>query len=53
LHPAGKSIKQHSREYLLAAQYLDPENQDAVEALIQDLGLEFMGAEKVEGEGET
>lgn len=32
------------------AQYLDPEKADEVEALIEDLGLMFMGAEKVEEE---
>ena len=44
----AKSIKQHSREFLLAALYLDPEKAAEVEALIEDLGLMFMGAEKVE-----
>ena len=38
----------HSKSFLLAARFLDPDNQDAVEALIQDLGLEFMGAEPFE-----
>ena len=52
LRPDGESIKQHSREFLLAAQYLDSEKADEVEALIEDLGLMFMGAEKVEEEGE-
>ena len=37
-----------SRAFLLAARYLSPENYDAVEALIDELGLEFLGAEKVE-----
>ena len=37
-----------SRQFLLAARFLDPENADAVEALIDDLGLEFMGAEPFE-----
>lgn len=48
LRPAGESIREHSREFLLAAQYLNPEKADEVEALIEDLGLMFMGAEKVE-----
>ena len=55
LHPAGESIKQHSREFLLAAQYFDPEKADEVEALIENLGLMFMGAaaeEEEEEEGE-
>lgn len=41
----GSDRASHSRQFLLAARFLDPENQEAVEALIQDLGLEFMGAE--------
>ena len=41
----GPDRASHSRQFLLAARFLDPEDQEAVEALIQDLGLEFMGAE--------
>lgn len=41
----GPDRASHSRQFFLAARFLDPENQEAVEALIQDLGLEFMGAE--------
>lgn len=44
----GSDRASHSRAFLLAARYLSPENYDAVEALIDDLGLEFLGAEKVE-----
>lgn len=44
----GPNRASHSRAFLLAARYLSPENYDAVEALIDDLGLEFLGAEKVE-----
>ena len=52
LRPAGESVKRHSKEFLLAAQYLDPDKADEVETLIDVLGLMFMGAEKVEEEGE-
>ena len=45
-----ESPAKKSRAFLLAARYLSPENYDAVEALIDDLGLEFLGAEKVEEE---
>ena len=45
-----ESPAKKSRAFLLAARYLSPENFDAVEALIDDLGLEFLGAEKVEEE---
>ncbi len=44
----GPDRASHSRAFLLAARYLSPENYDAVEALIDDLGMEFLGAEKVE-----
>ena len=50
LRPAGESIKRHSKEFLLVAQYLDPEKADEVEALIEDLRLMFMGAEKISGD---
>ena len=43
-----ESPAKKSRTFLLAARYLSPENYDALEALIDDLGLEFLGAEKVE-----
>jgi hypothetical protein len=36
----------HCRDFLLATRFLDPECQREVEALIEELGLEFMGAEK-------
>ena len=38
----------HCRDFLLSACFLDPDCQSQVEALIYELGLEFMGAEKVE-----
>ena len=37
-----------SVQFLKAARYVSPEYHDELEALIQDLDLEFMGAEKVE-----
>ncbi len=40
--PAYKSV-----QILRAARFLNPESADAVEALMEDLGLEYMGAEKV------
>lgn len=40
----------HSAAFLRAARFLSPESNEVVEALIDDLGLEFMGAEKVEEE---
>lgn len=46
--PAPAEADKWHQEFLLAAQYLDPEKADEVEALIEDLRLMFMGAEKVE-----
>lgn len=40
----------HSRSFLRAARFLDPVLADDVEALIDELGLEFWGAERVEEE---
>ena len=42
-----ESPSKKSLAFLRAARFLNPENQAAVEALIDDLDLEFMGAEKV------
>lgn len=47
-----ESPAKKSRAFLLAARYLSPENYDAVEALIDDLGLEFLGAEPIDDEVE-
>lgn len=50
-HPErSEGSPSHCRDFLLAARFLDPENQSEVEALIEELGLEFLGAEKVEEE---
>jgi len=46
----GPDRASHFRAFQLAAHYLSPENYDAVEALIDDLGLELLGAEKMEEE---
>ena len=43
-----ESPAKKSRAFLLAARYLSPEAMDAVEGLIDDLDLEFFGAERVE-----
>lgn len=52
LRPVGTDRASHSKEFLLAAQYLDPEKAPEIEALIDELGLMFVGAEEVEGEEE-
>ncbi len=44
----GADGKRHSKDFLMAAKYLSPENLDNVEALIDELGLMFLGAEKIE-----
>ena len=46
--PAGEPVTKHSVAFLRAARFLDPAMHDEIEALIDDLGLEFFGAEKVE-----
>lgn len=46
INPPDPNIKQHSRAYLLAAKYISPEYQDEIEALINDLGLDFLGVQK-------
>ena len=44
----GSDRTSHSASFLRAASYLSPEAMDAVEGLVDDLELEFFGAEKVE-----
>ena len=45
-HPErSEGSPSHCRDFLLAARFLDPDCQSEVEALIEELGLEFMGAE--------
>lgn len=46
--PMGADGKRHSKDFLMAAKYLFPENLDNVAALIDELGLMFLGAEKIE-----
>lgn len=41
----GTDLATHSRDFILAARFLNPDCQSEVEALIDELGLEFMGAE--------
>ena len=43
-----RSEKSRSKAFLLASRFLSPEANEVVEALINDLGLEFLGAEKVD-----
>lgn len=44
----GPDRASHSASFLRTARYLSPETMDAVEGLIDDLGLEFFASEKVE-----
>ena len=44
----GPDRASHCADFLLAAKYLSPENASEVEALINDLGLMFIKAEKIE-----
>lgn len=46
--PMGADGKRHSKDFRMAAKYLSPENLDNVEALIDELGLMFLGTEKIE-----
>jgi hypothetical protein len=46
-HPGqSEGSPSNSRDFLLAARFLDPDSQSEVEALIEELGLEFWGAER-------
>lgn len=40
--------RRHCADSLLAAKYLDPETTPEVEAMIDELGLMFVGVKKVE-----
>lgn len=46
LNPPAHGIRTPCTAFLKAARYISPEYHEEVEALIEDLGLEFMGAEK-------
>lgn len=48
--PAGEPVKKHCVAFLKAARYIDPEYHEELEALIQDLDLEFWGVERLEDE---
>lgn len=50
VNPPAHDIRTHCSAFLKAARYISPEHHEEVEALIEDLGLEFMGAEKMEQE---
>ena len=43
---AGPDRASHSRSFLRAARFLDPELADDVEKLVEEFGLEFWGAER-------
>lgn len=46
--PPAPDIRTRSATFLKASKYISPEYQEQVEALIEDLGLEFMEAEKTD-----
>jgi len=48
VNPPAHDIRTHCSAFLKAARYISQEYHEEVEALIEDLGLEFMGAEKME-----
>jgi len=48
--PAGEPVKKHCVAFLKAARYISPEYHDELEALIEDLDLEFWGVKKVSKE---
>lgn len=51
LRPCGSDVQRHSRTFLEIRKYISPEVADQVEALIDELRLEFYGkVEKVEVE---
>lgn len=50
VNPPAHDIRTHCSAFLKATRYISPEHHEEVEALIEDLGLEFMGAEKMEQE---
>ena len=45
----GSDRASHSSSFLRSARFLSPEAMDAVEGLIDDLKLEFFGAEAIDG----
>lgn len=49
--PAPAEADKWHQEFLKAAKFISPDKHEEVEALIRDLGLEFMGAEKVRERG--
>ena len=43
----GSDRATHSRSFLKVARFLDPELADDVEGLLEELGLEYLGVERV------
>ena len=50
--PAGEPVKKHCVAFLKAARYIDPEYHEQLEALIEELELEFWGVEQIEDSSE-
>ena len=50
--PAGEPVKKHCVAFLKAARHISPEYHGELEALIEDLDLEFWGVERIENEVE-
>ena len=48
LRPPGEPVKKHCVDFLKAARYISPEYHEELEALIEDLNLEFWGVERIE-----
>lgn len=51
--PPGEPVKKHCVAFLKAARYIDPEYHEELEALIEELDLEFWGIERVETEKDS
>ena len=50
LHPPKESVKKHCVDFLKIARYISLEYHDELDALIEDLDLEFWGVERIEAE---
>ena len=48
LHPPKETVEKHCVDFLKAARYVSPEYHDELEALIEDLDLEFWEVERTE-----
>ena len=51
--PVKDPVKKHCVDFLKSARYISPEYHEELEALIQDLDLEFWGAERFEDNDNT